>query len=214
VLAALGATLGGIAGCGARQSEPSPTERPPTATDTPTPQATPTPAPTDAPTATEAEASVGITTVGEPVHGLDERFVVEGQPSVAYRVNGLRRADRLGPIGREPDQGAFLVVDCTVESLANGPIAVPIEDIVLRGGVRLFARQDDTDAASADRRVDLPPLTDETLFPNDPLRGVLAFDLPTTAGNDYYLRITPPGDADTPAHRVTVGRLESIDPLD
>lgn len=214
MLAALGATLGGIAGCGARESGPSTTEGSPTATDaSATATRTPTRTPTDEPTA-ETTGSVTVTTVGEPVHGLDERFVVEGQPPLAYRVNGLRRADRLGPIGREPDQGAFLVVDCTVESLASGPIAVPIEDIVLRGGVRLFARQDDTDAAAADRRVDLPPLTDETLFPDDPLRGVLVFDLPATEGNDYYLRITPPGEPDTPAHRVTVGPLESVAALE
>jgi hypothetical protein len=212
VLAALGAALAAAAGCGSRGEAP-----PETPADTPTPTATPTaeatPTPTATPTDTATDGGVGIETTAEPTHGLDERFVVDGQPAVAYTFHGFARAERLGPIGREPDQGSFLVAECTVESFAEGPIAVPIEDIVLRGGARLFARQDDTDAASADRRVDLPPLTDETMFPETPLRGVLAFDLPATQGNDYYLRITPPGETETPAHRVTVGPLESLPEL-
>lgn len=216
VLATLGSALAVAAGCGGRGESPTDTSLS-EATDAPA-TATPTDEGTPTPTATATDAStsaggVGIQTATEPTHGLDERFVVEGQQPVAYTFHRFARAERLGPIGREPDQGAFLVVECTVENRAGSPMAVPIEDIVLRGGVRLFARQDDTDAAAADDRVDLPPLTDETIFPGDPLRGVLAFDLPATEGNDYYLRITPPGDVETPVHRVTVGTLESLPEL-
>ncbi|MEF8820248.1 MAG: hypothetical protein V5A31_13455 [Haloferacaceae archaeon] len=218
VLATLGAALAAAAGCGGRGE--SPTDTPPSspeAADTPV-TASPTDARTPTRTATSGDASsasgdVGIQTATEPTHGLGERFVVEGQQPVAYTFHRFARAERLGPIGREPDQGAFLVVECTVENMTRQPMAVPIEEIVLRGGVRLFARQDDTDAAAADDRVDLPPLTDETIFRGTPLRGVLAFDLPAAAGNDYYIRITPPGDAETPVHRVPVGPLESLPEL-
>lgn len=216
MLAALGTALAAAAGCGGR-GEGAPETPADTATESSTPaptaEATETPTATPAGTATETSGSVDIETVAEPTHDLDERFVVEGQPAIAYTFHRFARADRLGPIGREPDQGSFVVVECTVESLAGSPIAVPIEDIVLRGGVRLFARQDDTDAAAADSRVDQPPLTDETLFPETPLRGVLAYDLPATPGNDYYVRITPPGEPETPAHRVPVGPLESLPEL-
>ena len=212
VLAGVAAVLAAAAGCGGRGG--GATETP---ADTPdTTSVTPTPTPEETPTATATETSdgsVGIQTTGEPTHGLDERFVVDGPRPIAYTFHRFSRADRLGPIGREPDQGAFLVVECTVENAASDPMPVPIEDIVLRGGVRLFARQDDTDAAAADDRVDLPPLTDETVFPGTPLRGVLAFDLPAAEDNDYYLRITPPGDPETPVHRVPVGTLDSLSEL-
>jgi hypothetical protein len=217
LLSALGAALAAAAGCGGRGEGPAETpasasESADTASATPAPTdaETPTPAPTTTETST---GGVGIQTTEVPTHRLDERFVVEGQQPIAYTFHRFARAERLGPIGREPDQGSFLVVECTVENAAREPMPVPIEDIVLRGGVRLFARQDDTDAAAADDRVDLPPLTDETVFPDVPLRGVLAFDLPAAESNDYYLRITPPGDPETPVHRVPVGTLESLPEL-
>ncbi|ESS06687.1 MAG: hypothetical protein A07HB70_00957 [uncultured archaeon A07HB70] len=106
----------------------------------------------------------------------------------------------------------FLVVECTVVNRGGSATAVPIESIALRGGVRLFARQDDTDAASADDRVDLPPLTDETMFSGVPLRGVLAYDMPSDPRNDLYVRITPP-NADDPEHHVPVGSVESLPSL-
>jgi hypothetical protein len=217
VLAALGAALAAAAGCGSRgegaPETPADTPTPESSTPASTAEETRSPTATPAGTATETSGSVGIETTTEPTHGLDERFVVDGQPPIAYTFHRFARAERLGPIGREPDQGAFLVAECTVESLAGSPIAVPIEDIVLRGGVRLFARQDDTDAAAADDRIDLPPLTDETVFPETPLRGVLAYDLPAAPDNDYYVQITPPGEAETPVHRVPVGPLESLPEL-
>ena len=203
VLAALAASL---SGCGSA-ADPTATQPPET-----TPA---TEAPTETPTATATAAGTPSATpvAGDPTHGLGERFVVEGERPVAYTFTRFLSADRLGPIGREADQGAFLVADCTVENRWREPLAVPVEEIVLRGGVRLFARQDDTDAAAADDRVDLPPLTDETTFPGTPVRGVLAFDVPADPDNDYYLSITPPGDAEEPVHRVPLGRLADLPAL-
>jgi hypothetical protein len=215
VLAALGA-VAATAGCVGQRGTESPTASSTatatgtgtgTADETATASETATATPTGTGTAVEDPAPEG-----PPTHALGERFVVEGGPPVAYTFHRFARAARLGPIGREPDQGVFLVAECTVENLGDTPLVVPIESILLRGGVRLVARQDDTDAASADDRLDLPPLTDETAFPDDPLRGVLAYDLPTTPGNDYYVRITPP-DADAPEHRVPVGPVEDLPDL-
>lgn len=213
VLGALLGTLVGAAGCGERsgpapgegEGEKSPTPED-TATDTPTPAATRTEAPT---------AAVDVASDGPPTHGPGERFVVEGSPSVAYTAHSFARADRLGPIGREPSQGAFVVADVTVETLGSDPLVVPIDSIRLRGGVRLVARQDDTDAAAADDRVDGPPLTDETLFPQTPLRGVLAYDLPTTPENDYYVQFDPvDAEEQGQAHRVPVGPLADVPRLE
>jgi hypothetical protein len=218
VLAALAAAVA-TAGCGGQagsDGDADTGDKSPTAS--PTARETATDTATDAPETTTGAGTDTGTPVedpgagGPPTHGPGERFVVEGDPSVAYTFHRFARADSLGPIGREPDQGTFLVAECTVETLGSGPIAVPVESILLRGGVRLVARQDDTDAASADDRVDLPPLTDETVFPNEPVRGVLVYDLPTTPGNDYYVQITPP-DADGPEHRVPVGPVEDLPAL-
>lgn len=207
LLAALGTAL--VAGCGG-QGGPGP-ETPDdgtetataTATETATATATPAPSPTEAMT----PAADGV-----PTHALGESFVVDGAPAVGYTFHRFTTADSLGPIGREPDQGVFLVAECTVENRGGSATAVPIESIALRGGVRLFARQDDTDAGAADDRVDLPPLTDETMFPGEPIRGVLVYDLPAGPGSDLYVRITPP-DADEPEHRVPVGPVGELPSL-
>ncbi len=212
LLAALGTTL--VAGCGGRRDPGPDTPDDGAETATITTAGTVTEAGTPAPTgtATASPTPAPTTTAGVPTHALGEPFAVDGAPTVAYTFHRLGTADRLGPIGREPDQGVFLVAECTVVNRGGSATAVPIESIALRGGVRRFARQDDTDAASADDRLDLPPLTDETMFSGVPLRGVLAYDVPSDPRNDLYVRITPP-NADDPEHHVPVGSVARLPSL-
>lgn len=109
----------------------------------------------------------------------------------------------------------FVVVDMTAEKLSGGDAAVPVESIILRGGVVKRSSTELSNAAANDERIDRPSLADTNAFPGEPVRGVLAYDVPRGPSDRLYLRITPPDDtSDEAAHAVPVGPLDGIPPLE
>lgn len=191
---------------------PTPTETPtPTPTETPTP--TPTPTPTETPTPTPTETPTPAPT-GPPSHPTGERFVVgTGTDAFAYTVHRSWQADRLGRGRGRPANGVFIVVDMTAEKLSGRYSAVPIESIVLRGGVVERVDVDATNGAPDDDRIDLQSLANVAAFPDRPVRGVIVYDARPDLAEDLYLRITPPDAEDEGVHTVPLGPLDSIDSL-
>lgn len=217
LLAGIGAAcLGAASGCGGQSDQPTATE-----TGTGTPTATPTSTPTETPTET-ASATPTATPAPTPVsHGRGERFVVdEGDEPFAYTVNGFRRADRLLTT-TAPEGTAFLVVTCTVENLQAGAATLPEGDVWLRApDVRKSVSVSASNAAGSDSRIGEPSLTQGSLLPDSPRRGVVVFPNAPLAPTDYRLLFTPPGtrgpiSADpTDTHQVPVGSLRDVEPIE
>jgi hypothetical protein len=207
-LSALAVLSAGIAGCS--EGGESPTE---TATSTATPTATATATPTETPTPTPTPTAVPTRL---PTHEMGERFVVgTGNRAFAYTVHRVLRAQQLGMGDGLQARGVFVIADMTVEKVSGDRDAVPVESIILRGGVLKRVNAELTNAAANDDRLDRRSLADTMAFPREPVRGVVAYDVPRDASNDLYLRITPPNDdSDEAAHAVPIGPYDTITPLE
>jgi len=219
LLAGIGAAcLGVTAGCGGQSDEPTATG---SATETATPTATRTATPAPAPTETTTPTPTA-TPAPEPVtHARGERFVVDDESEpFAYTVNGLRRTDRLLTT-TSPEGTVFLVVTCTVENLGGDGVPLPEGDIWLRApDVRKSASVPASNAAGTDSRVGERSLTEGPLPPDTPRRGVVVFPDAPLAPADYRLLFTPPGTSGpispdpTDTHRVPIGSLRDVDPIE
>lgn len=192
----------------AAATTPSETETP-TATTMPTATATstPTPTPTATPTATATPSPY-------PTHGFDESFAVSGSSTdFRYTVHRAFRADTIGRFGGTPAEGVYVGVVLTVESRTNSRTAVPLQSIVLRGGVRKFPDIDATNAGERDDRVNEESLANATLYPDRPVRGVVVYEFDPDAANDLSVHVTPPDiDGPTP-HVVPLGPVSGLDAL-
>jgi hypothetical protein len=144
---------------------------------------------------------------------LEERFVVgEGSQAFAYTVHRFLQTKSVSPVIPEAE-GVYLILDMTVENLTGQKDVVPREAIRIFGG----ARKSPIPSLSyhAGNRLDLMSLADITVRPNDPTRGVLAYEVPDDPSNDYYLRITPPNDtSDEGVHTVPIGTVDTIPQLE
>jgi hypothetical protein len=216
-LSALAGLCAAVAGCsggsGSSTETPTPTGTPtPTPTATATPTETPTPTPTATATPTETPTP---TPTGPPSHPVGERFVVgEGSQAFAYTVHRFLRADRLGLGSGFRPQGVFVIADLTAEKLSGDRAAVPVESMILRGGVVKRVQVDLTNAAESDERLDQQSLAEVMAFPEKPVRGLIVYDAPRDPSNDLYLRLTPPNtDSDEAAHAVPIGPYDTITPL-
>ncbi|MFB6298038.1 MAG: DUF4352 domain-containing protein [Salinirussus sp.] len=211
--------VGLFAGCGTEEPTPTATATAtatatPTPTATPTVTATPTPTPTATATATPtAMATPTPTATGPPTHALGERFVVgDGRRAWAYRFHRFWRSQRIGISNREAD-GVYVVADVTVENLTGASSGVPIDSLVVRGGVIKYPLVEASAAAANDPRLDTQSLAFAAVTAGATVRGVLAYDVPETASNDYFLRITPPGSSRSmtdAAHVVSIGPVTSL----
>lgn len=213
LLSSLGAgCLALLAGCNTG------TESTPTATRTATPTATPTrtrtatSTPTPTPTAT---ATSTPTAGGPPRHALGERFVVgEGNRAWGYTFRRFLRAERVGVSNREAN-GVYVVADATAENLTGRAAPVPIESIVLRGGVIEYVLQGVTDTAASDNRLETKSLATISLAAGQSARGILVYDVPDDPSKDYFLRIAPPDTAaEETVHVVPIGSVGSLTSLD
>ncbi|MFB6304346.1 MAG: hypothetical protein ABEH47_04205 [Haloferacaceae archaeon] len=186
----------------------------PTETPTPTPTETPTPTPTETPTETPTPTPTPTPT-GPPNHPTGERFVVgEGSSAFAYTAHRFLRAERLGRGKGLPARGVYVIGDFTVEKLSGRYSPVPVESMVLRGGVVQRVQVDVTNAAPDDDRIDRQSLANVAAFPDEPVRGIVVYDVPPDAAGDLYVRITPPNASGTDvAHDVPIGPLDSIESL-
>ena len=200
---ALGAS--GDDGGGSKQSiETAETETP---TATPTPTDTPTPTPTDTPTPTATPRPY-------PTHDFGETFTVSGTATeFRYTFHGAFRADRVGRFGGIPAEGVYAGAVLTVGNRTNSRTAVPLQSIVLRGGVRKYPNVDATNAAGRDERVGEASLADTTLYPDEPVRGVVVYDFKAKDAGDLAVHVVPPDlDGPTP-HVVPLGPLSELDEL-
>jgi hypothetical protein len=105
----------------------------------------------------------------------------------------------------------FIKQDMTVENLTGQDAAVPIESIRVFGGARKRPSVDMTNIAGYDSRLNTRSLATVTLLPDRPTRGVLVYDVPQDASNDYYLRLTPPDDTSgEEIHVVPIGTIDTL----
>lgn len=217
LLVALGsAVTGGLAGyalgvmgsddAGTEQSVEAATAETPTSTPTATPTATPTPTPT--PTATPTP---GQTSTSAPTHEFGEAFAVSG-PSTEFRytVHSVFRADMVGRFGGVPAEGVYVGVVLTAENRTGSRGAVPLESVVLRGGVRTFPNADATNAAGRDDRIDEQSLADTTLYPEEPVRGVVVYDIDPESAGDLAVHFVPPNVDEAVPHVVPLGPLSGL----
>lgn len=190
----------------------TPTATPtPTATATPTPEPTPTPTPTATPSPTPTPTA---TPRPYPTHDFGETFTVSGSSTAfRYTVHSAFRADSVGRFGGMPAEGVYAGAVLTVENLTGSRRAVPLRSIVLRGGVRKFPNVDATNAAGTDERIGETSLADATLYPEEPVRGVVVYDFKAEDAGDLSVQIVPP-DIDGPIpHVVPLGPLSGLDEL-
>ncbi len=171
----------------------------PTATPTPTPTPTATPTPTPRP---------------YPTHGFGETFTVGGSSTeFRYTVHGAFRADTVGRFGGIPAEGVYAGAVLTVENRTSSRRAVPLRSIVLRGGVRKFPNADATNAAGRDDRVGEQSLANATLYPDEPVRGVVVYDVEPEDADDLSIHVVPPNIDGPIPNVVPLGPLSGLDEL-
>ena len=187
----------------------------PTATPTATATSTATPTAAATPTATATSTPTPTATPRPyPTHGFGEPFTVGG-PSTEFRytVHGAFRADTVGRFGGIPAEGVYAGVVLTVENLTGSRRAVPLQSIVLRGGVRKFPKADATNAAERDDRVGEQSLANATLYPDEPVRGVVVYDVEPEDAGDLSIHVVPPNIDGPVPNVVPLGPLSGLDEL-
>ena len=181
-----------------------------TPTETPAPTETPTPTPTETPTPTPTATPEPR----YPVYEFDEAFTVGG-PSTEFRyvVHRAFWADSVGRFGGVPAEGVYVGAVVTAENRGQGRTPVPLQNVVLRGGVRKYPTTEAANAAEYDDRLEGRSLANVSLYPDNPVRGVVVYDLAPGNAGDLALHFTPP-DVDAPLpHVVRFGPLDGLDPL-
>jgi hypothetical protein len=186
----------------------TPTETPtptPTETSTPTPTETPTPAPTPTPTPTPTPY---------PTHGFGESFVVSGASTeFRYVVHSVFRSETVGRFGGIPAEGVYVGAVLTVENRTDSRTAVPVRSIILRGGIKKYPKTEATNAAGRDDRIGEQSLANATLYPDEPVRGVVVYEFDPERATTLSLHAVPPDiDGPTP-HVVPLGPLADLEPL-
>ncbi|MFB6169396.1 MAG: hypothetical protein ABEJ43_11215 [Haloferacaceae archaeon] len=192
--------------------EAATTETPAAAT-TETATATPTPTPTETPTPTTTPTPTSTATP-YPTHEFGESFVVSGASTeFRYVVHSAFRSETVGRFDGVPAEGVYVGVVLTVENRTSARTAVPLRSIVLRGGVREYPSAEASNAAGEDDRIGEPSLANATLYPDEPVRGVVVYDFDPERAGTLSLHVVPP-DVDGPVpHVLPLGPLSAIEPL-
>ncbi len=214
LVAVASALVGGVGGYAAgetRSGGETRTQSATAATDTRTPTATDTP--TSTPTATDTPTP---TSRPYPTRGFDDAFEVSGSSTVfGYTVHDALRADSVGRFGGIPADGVYVVLDVTVENRGNGREAVPLREMVLRGGLKKFPDVDATNAVEGDDRIEDESLADVPLYAGDRVDGVVVYDVEPSAAADMAVWFTPPDpESDDPTPVVVpIGTLDELEAL-
>ena len=205
---------GGDGAAGRNAAETSTPSVRSTETPTPTATGTPTATPTETPTPT-ATGTPTATPVPHPTHATGDSFTVDdASGGFRYVVHGFFKADAIGRFdGVEAESGVFVGASLTVENLGRSKRAVPIDDLVLRGGVIKHVDAEMTNAIERDDRTDLKSLANRLCYPDDPERGAIVFDAPRDSSHDYRLHVRSPDDPESTQHVVHIGTLSEIEPL-
>lgn len=209
ILAACGTALtAGLAGCsgggtGGSGGEDEATDEP-TATETPT--ATPTETPTATPTATPEPSVI--------TESLGQAFTVgEGERSVGFTVQELRRAQALGPTQNEEATDTYLIVVMSVENPQSRTIDVPVGNTRLRAsGTVKNVDLNASEALGEDRRIDIRSIATASIPAGESVTGAVVYDAPT--GNDYRIEFTPLDGAGGRPHEVPVGDIADVEAIE
>ncbi|ESS06688.1 MAG: hypothetical protein A07HB70_00958 [uncultured archaeon A07HB70] len=222
LVAVASALVGGVGGYAAgstddggearAQSATAPADTP-TPTPAPTDTPTPTPAPTDTPTPTPTPTD---TPRPYPTRGFDDVFEVTGSSTdLRYIVHGAFRADTVGRFDGTPAMGVYVVLEMTIENRGSGREAVPLREIVLRGGLKKFPDTGATNAAEEDDRIEGESFADVALYAGDRIRGAVVYDVDPSAAADMSVWFTPPDpESDDPTPVVVpIGTLNGLEAL-
>jgi hypothetical protein len=88
-----------------------------------------------------------------------------------------------------------------------------VRSIVLRGGLRKYPGTEATNAAGRDDRIGEESLANATLYPGEPVRGVVVYEFDPARATTLSLHLVPPDiDGPTP-HVVPLGPLSELEPL-
>jgi hypothetical protein len=226
LVAVASALVGGVGGYAAGSTDDGGGARAQSATapaDTPAPTPASTPARTDTPTSTPARTDTPTSTPARtdtprpyPTRGFDDVFEVTGSSTdFRYIVHGASRADTVGRFDGTPAQGVYVVLELTIENRGNGREAVPLREMVLRGGVKKFPDIDATNAAEEDDRIEGESFADVALYAGDRVRGAVVYDVEPSAATDLSVRFTPPDpESDDPTPVVVpIGTLNGLEAL-